>query len=171
MLLNDENINYENTNYKNIEYKQNGLNLKIDCSKFTEEIGCHSYDLTINNKKVLEDVNNYLYLLATEKYLIIQDSKDFLSTGNIYIFDYDGKKIKTIEDTTNEYVLINNIDKIINSFEESDRKNSRIKISDNKLYYLKNTEYGLAEFRYIDLDTDLEDNLIEKVYAYTSQQQ
>ena len=172
MYQNDDNIDYENRNYKNIEYKKDNINLKIDCNNFSEPMEyCYSYDLIINNKKVLEDGNNYLYLLATKKYLIIQESKDFLATGNIYIFDYDGKKLKTIENTTNEYVLINNIDKIINSFEESDRKNSRIKISDNKLYYLKNTEYGLAEFRYIDLDTNFKDNLIEKVYAYTSQQQ
>lgn len=171
MLLNDENKNYENTNYKNIEYKQNDINLKIDCSKFTEEMGCHSYNLTINNKKILENNDSYTYLLATEKYIIIQESKDFFATGNIYIFDYNGKKLKTIENTTNEYVLINNIDKIINSFEESDRKNSRIKISDNKLYFLKDIRYGIAEFRYIDLDTNLEDNLIEQVYAFTSQQQ
>lgn len=171
MSLNEDNNDYENTNYKNIEYQQNEINLKIDCSKYTEEMGCHSYNLAINNKKVLENDDSYLYLLATDKYIIIQESKFFLSTGNIYIFDYYGKKIKTIENTTNEYILINNIDKIINSFEENDIKNSSIKISNNKLYYLKNIRYGIAEFRCISLNTNLEDELIEKVYAFTSQQQ
>lgn len=171
MSLNEDNNDYENTNYKNIEYQQNEINLKIDCSKFTEEMGCQSYDLTINNKKILENNDSYTYLLVTSKHIIIQESKDFLATGNIYIFDYNGKKLKTIENTANEYVLIKNIDKIINSYEENDRKNSRIKISDNKLYFLKDIGYGIAEFRYIDLNTNLEDKLIEKVYAFTSQQQ
>ena len=152
-------------NNENIKYTDSDIYLDINCSDFDEESNtCFYYNIKINDSIEVKDIYATAHLIANNKFIIIQDSYTFATRGNgiIGIYDYYGNELHEVHDTIFEYQLPS----------EDFVQQKTVKIKDNKLYYLKPSKDKLdvVEFRYIDLDNNFDDVLIQKFYARTTQQ-
>ena len=149
-------INLESIVNENIKYTDSDIYLDINCSDFDEESNtCFYYNIKINDSIEVKDIYATAHLIANNKFIIIQDSYTFATRGNgiIGIYDYYGNELHEVHDTIFEYQLPS----------EDFVQQKTVKIKDNKLYYLKPSKDKLdvVEFRYIDLDNNFDDVLIQ----------
>ena len=146
------------TDFENLTFtiNNNNNNFNLSCNEYnTEYETCFSKKVMINDNIELffSDYADYtgLYLLITDKYYVTQSGND-IGTGNISIYDRQGKLVKEIPDIVYNYYYEENIIQ------------SQIKIVDKKLYYVVDENCNFV-LKYLDLENNFKDYTIENFNA------
>ena len=154
-------------NYQNITLTKQNIIFNFSCSDYNlEEQFCYEETININNKfnisfSLDRGSSEQTFFLITNKYIIVQKSNSAIMDGNIEIYDYDGKLLKTIENTTNYLVVHGEHCEYLYGGDIS----YNVRLVNNKLHYIDSS----ATYKTLDLD-NFEENVISLINASTSQQ-
>lgn len=165
----DKNAKGVKFNIKNIDFEYNCVEYYIQQDEYDDVSHCQKSRITVNKVVNIDfEFKQGDFFLITDKYIIVQKARRGTSEGNIEIYNYNGKKIYTIESTA--LMLIRYDENEVSYQEDFSKGPYEMKLFNNELHYIvREKSYGIASHKKLNMDT-LQENVVQVYKAFVNQE-